>query len=593
MAGLAPEVPRALAGRYRLVRLLARGGMAEVWEGRDRVLNRPVAVKMLLPHLAADPYLRERFKREAVTAARLVHPGIVAIFDAGVEVVGEPGASLSGGWPGDEPPGLGAEWVGQAATTFIVMELVPGETLRDLLRRERVLTPELALAIACQVVEALAHAHTHGLVHRDVKPANVLLRDEGAEMFRVKVADFGIAKAAAEAGDLTASGTLLGTPKYISPEQVQGHEPDARADLYSVGVVLFEMLAGRPPFQENSDMATALAHVQQVPPSLDEAQPGLPPGLGDLVGRLLEKDPAARFQSANELGAALASVRKRMGAPGPAGPAPYAQGLAESALGQPLAEPGGSAAGPGGDGPGHRPSPPAEAGRLPGRGREGPGKERGRTLSLPPGEGPVPSEARPHRRRRRPGRSASALVGTLVVIGAVVAFTLIRSPSPRRPAGGQAGHKALTTLPPPNTYHPIRILSVHELAQGGNHPDDNLGELKNLTSNDPATFWESAIYQGPRFGGWGGFGLVLHVASDGALHELVVKTPMQDWSAETFVGGSFTRTLQAWGRPTDQNSSLYGDATFSLGGKSGGWVLFWMLNPGPGYQAVVDKLSVR
>ena len=153
------------------------------------------------------------------------------------------------------------------------MELVPGETLRDLIARACPLPPDLAVALIAQVTDALAYAHAQGLVHRDIKPANVLLRDEGGGMVRVKVADFGIAKAAAAAGaDLTASGTVLGTPKYLAPEQVQGHEPDARADLYSVGVVLFEMLAGGPPFKATTDMATALAHVQQPAPASGQPQ---------------------------------------------------------------------------------------------------------------------------------------------------------------------------------------------------------------------------------------------------------------------------------------------------------------------------------
>ena len=269
--------------------------MAEVWEGRDEVLNRPVAVKMLLAHLAADPYLQERFRREAVTAARLVHPGIVAIFDAGVEVLDEtgsnPGGLLSVGWPADgRGPAVG--WAAPASTAFIVMELVPGETLRDLIGRAAPLPPALAVAIAAQMAEALAYAHAQGLVHRDIKPANVLLRDEGGDMVRVKVADFGIAKAAATAGgDLTASGTVLGTPKYLSPEQVQGKEPDPRADLYSLGVVLFEMLAGQPPFQESTDMATALAHVQKPAPDLGQIVPGLQRGLVDLVSAFWPKTP--------------------------------------------------------------------------------------------------------------------------------------------------------------------------------------------------------------------------------------------------------------------------------------------------------------
>ena len=172
------------------------------------------------------------------------------------------------------------------------MELVPGETLRDLIARAAPLSPRLATAIAAQVADALAYAHAQGLVHRDIKPANVLLRDEGSDVVRVKVADFGIAKAAATAGgDLTASGTVLGTPKYLSPEQVQGKEPDARADLYSLGVVLFEMLAGRPPFQESTDMATALAQVQQPVPALDELVPGLPRQLTEHRGRPVGQGP--------------------------------------------------------------------------------------------------------------------------------------------------------------------------------------------------------------------------------------------------------------------------------------------------------------
>ncbi len=321
--------------------------MAEVWEGRDEVLNRPVAIKMLLAHLAADPYLQERFRREAVTAARLVHPGIVAIFDAGVEVVGEQGAGpealLSVGWPRDEAARPESVAPDQRSTAFIVMELVPGETLRDLIARAAPLSPRLATAIAAQVADALAYAHAQGLVHRDIKPANVLLRDEGPDVVRVKVADFGIAKAAATAGgDLTASGTVLGTPKYLAPEQVQGKEPDARADLYSLGVVLFEMLAGRPPFQENTDMATALAQVQKAVPPLGELVPGLPEPLTELVNALLVKDPARRVPSALVLGSDLARVRRSLGGldalhdPGAnlhTGPLPYPPGTSGAGAG--------------------------------------------------------------------------------------------------------------------------------------------------------------------------------------------------------------------------------------------------------------------
>ncbi len=459
--GLAPGLPRALAGRYRLVRLLAKGGMAEVWEGRDEVLNRPVAVKMLLAHLAADPYLQERFRREAVTAARLVHPGIVAIFDAGVEVVGEPGggpeAMLSVGWPRDDRPRPESVAPDQPSTAFIVMELVPGETLRDLIARAAPLSPQLATAIAAQVADALAYAHAQGLVHRDIKPANVLLRDEGPDVVRVKVADFGIAKAAATAGgDLTASGTVLGTPKYLSPEQVQGKEPDPRADLYSLGVVLFEMLAGRPPFQENTDMATALAQVQKAVPPLGELVPGLPEPLTDLVAALLAKDPARRVPSALVLGSALANVRRALGG-SEALPEPGAN-LHTGALPSQPGAPGAGAphSGPAGESgtitlddgaPGTSTvvdrasgltlvdqAAASEHARVSGRRRRAPGRA--------PRKAVAGKAARRH--RRRPGRWTSAVVVTLLLAGVVLAAVLVHTPgtAPGTGTGGAGGGAA-------------------------------------------------------------------------------------------------------------------------------------------------------
>ena len=225
--------------------------MAEVWEGRDEVLNRPIAVKMLLAHLAVDATLRERFRREAVTAARLVHPGIVAIFDAGIEVFEEDGtgADAAQGWPGERSSSEFG-WAEQPSTAFIVMELVPGETLRDLITHSAPLSPELAVAVTAQVADALAYAHAQGLVHRDIKPANVLLSDEGAGLARVKVADFGIAKPPQQPGAATLlpPGRCWALPSTFPPNRLRARNPIRRADLYSLGVVLFEMLAGRPPF---------------------------------------------------------------------------------------------------------------------------------------------------------------------------------------------------------------------------------------------------------------------------------------------------------------------------------------------------------
>ena len=290
--------------------------MAEVWEGRDEVLNRPIAVKMLLTHLAVDATLRERFRREAVTAARLVHPGIVAIFDAGIEVFEEDGtgADAAQGWL-RERSSSEFGWAERPSTAYMVMELVQGETLRDLITHSAPLSPEVAVAVTAQVADALAYAHARGLVHRDIKPANVLLSDEGAGLARVKVADFGIAKAtAAGSSDLTATGTLLGTPKYLSPEQVEGKEPDARAQTCTRLVSSCSRCwpgglrsRRRPTWPPRSRTSSSPLLVSK------EARPDVPKGLAELVSALLAKDPADRVPSALAVRASLASLDNGLG----------------------------------------------------------------------------------------------------------------------------------------------------------------------------------------------------------------------------------------------------------------------------------------
>jgi serine/threonine-protein kinase len=274
------EAGRVLHRRYRLVGPLARGGMAEVWEGFDDRLTRPVAVKILHPHLASDPGFLERFRREAIAAARLAHPNVVATFDTGED----------------------------DGTAFIVMELVRGRTLRAVLDDHGGSLPAgLAVAIAIQVADALHHAHEHGIVHRDVKPANILVCDgEPGSPPQVKVADFGIARAATQDGaDLTQPGALLGTAKYLSPEQVQGREPDARSDVYALGVVLYELLAGRPPFSATTEVATAMAHVHTEPPKPRQIRAGIPRSVEQVVTRAMAKDPDDRYPSAAALAGAL------------------------------------------------------------------------------------------------------------------------------------------------------------------------------------------------------------------------------------------------------------------------------------------------
>lgn len=268
---------RRLGDRYQVGELLGRGGMAEVHEGRDLRLGRRVAIKILRPDLARDPSFLARFRREAQSAAGLNHPNIVAVYDTGEDVLGEgPGSVI---------------------VPFIVMELVEGITLKELLTSGNRLVPERALEITSGILAALDYSHRHGIIHRDIKPANVMLTTTGL----VKVMDFGIARATSDtsAGHTTAS-TVMGTAAYLSPEQAQGKTVDARSDLYSAGVVLFELLTRRAPFLADSAVAVAFAHVNEGPPIPSEIDPTVPRELDQLVSKALVKDPAGRYQSAAE-----------------------------------------------------------------------------------------------------------------------------------------------------------------------------------------------------------------------------------------------------------------------------------------------------
>jgi eukaryotic-like serine/threonine-protein kinase len=268
-----------LAERYVLESEIARGGMAIVYKARDDVLARPVAVKVLHSHLADDEDFLERFRFEALAAARLAHPNIVSIYDTGAERADAEGMTHH----------------------FIVMEYCGGGSLAEHLIAEGPLRPERAAVVGSSVCEALAYAHRSGVIHRDIKPANILVAEGGG----LKVADFGIAKAAFADGDVTTTGSILGTVTYLSPEQLRGEEPDQRSDIYSLGVTLYELLAGRAPFQEETQMAIAMKHLREEPPPLRSVRGGIPRGLEGVVAKAMAKDPDQRFQSAQDMRIAL------------------------------------------------------------------------------------------------------------------------------------------------------------------------------------------------------------------------------------------------------------------------------------------------
>ncbi|MGZ4522469.1 MAG: protein kinase domain-containing protein, partial [Mycobacteriaceae bacterium] len=266
-----------LDGRYRIDSIIAHGGMSTVYRGIDLRLDRPIAIKVMDPRFANDPAFLSRFELEARSVARLSHAGLVAVYDQGSD----------------------------DGHVFLVMDLIEGGTLRDLLRERGALSVPVAFSVLEPVLAALATAHRAGLVHRDVKPENILIAHDGA----VKIADFGLVRALAEAG-VTAGSMILGTAAYLSPEQVSAGSSDARSDVYSAGVLLYEMLTGAPPYSGDTALAVAYQHVNTDTTAPSRHVPNLPPELDDLVLRATRRDPGARFRDAGEMLAEVQELRR-------------------------------------------------------------------------------------------------------------------------------------------------------------------------------------------------------------------------------------------------------------------------------------------
>ena len=266
---MAKQSERVYNGRYEIVRPIARGGMAEVYLAHDQLLDRPVALKVLFPELSTDPSFVERFRREAQSAANLSHPNIISVFD----------------------------WGEESGTYFIVMEYVDGRPLSTVIRNDGPLEALRAAEIGASVAAALGFAHRNGVVHRDVKPGNILIDKND----NVKIGDFGIARATSTQENLTQTGAVMGTATYFSPEQAQGTTVDPRSDVYSLGVVLYEMVAGKPPFTGDNPVSVAYKHVREEPPPLREIRTDVPAPYVRIVEMAMAKSPSERYASAEDL----------------------------------------------------------------------------------------------------------------------------------------------------------------------------------------------------------------------------------------------------------------------------------------------------
>ncbi len=497
--------------------------MASVWIGEDSLLARRVAVKTLHPELAVDDSLRRRFRNEAVAVASLAHPDIVATYDTG------------------EDDGV----------AYLVMELVDGPNLRGLLDEQGRLPVDRAVRIARGVAAALDHAHRNGIVHRDIKPANVLVPDQGP----VKVTDFGIAKAEG-AGDLTRSGTVVGTARYLAPEQVEARPVDARTDIYALGLLLYEMLAGRSPFQGDSDMAAALARLTTPPPPLRELRPDVPPRVEAVTMRCLAVAPADRFPDAQALHAALDDLAEDSGEiERPTTTAVQGAALATAA------------------GPSRLPAPPPR--QPPRRAKKG-GSRSGppRSPSRPP------AQEAPAARRHRVW---PWILGGLLLLGAAAAALLATGGAD----GGGGGSTTATLGVAP------AIATLGDFDPEGDdseHPET----VERAVDGDGATAWTTERYDDLDFGGLkSGVGLRLDLAEAADVSFVELDTEEGGWSAQVYVADAGSDALAGWGAPAATVVDAATTERIELAGPPAGRaVLVWFTRLPASGRVVVGEVRV-
>ena len=495
----AVAVGALLGDRYRLRFHLASGGMAEVWCADDEVLGRAVAVKILHGHVASDPALRARFHTEAVAAARLVHPSIVAIFDT-CEV---------------------------GASEAIVMELVRGRTLREYLDERGRLDPIEMIHIGADVAAALSCAHRAGVIHRDIKPANILLSDDG----RVLVTDFGIAKVLDEP-DLTRTNQLIGTVKYLAPEQVNGSPVDARTDIYALGAVLYETICGTAPFVGESTAAVALARVQRDPMPPSFSVDDLPPGLDAVLMRALSRDPGARYATADDLRAALLSIRLD---------ADHTITMSPLGAGHSVED-----------------------------------------VSQPP-EAVIATES--------PRSSRPAVVVSLVVVSALVLTALlISSTSVGRTLFAPDETTTTTVVTPSIALSGARSFDP----SGSGEPTENEAAARNAIDGDILTQWQTEDYATRSFGNLkSGVGLIVELSGRRSIDHLLISSPTIGWSVQIHtIDGTVPSSLVGWGAPVASARNIQGDVDLAADGVMATSVLIWITDLGDGVTPHVSITEV-
>lgn len=518
--------PGYLVGnRYELISPVASGGMAQVWQAVDRILNRRVAVKILHPHLAGDRGFLLRFRREAVAAARLSHPSVVSIYDT----------------------------VSADGLEAIVMEFIEGRTLREVLDTAGPFSPLDARDLGLQVAEALDAAHRGGVVHRDIKPSNIMLCADR----RVMVTDFGIAKAG-EDTDLTVTGTLLGTAKYLSPEQVRGDAADARSDLYALGVVLYEALAGRAPFKGETDAATALIRLHEDPPPLAGFRADAGEALTSVIHRLLQRDPADRFQRALDVRAALSGLSDptKVDATTLVTTDRTAIDLRDqNATGQ--------------------------ADELAPVSPEGPWYDDSLT------------DDREDDDVAHMGRwLLPAVVVVLLGVGLAVAAMLISRSPIGLPGGlGGSGSEDSTAGDGTALTNFEELVSAEVVGFRSFDPEGDQSENDDLlglvADGDESTVWRTDRYKRADFAALkSGVGLVVELAANSELSELELLTPSTDWTVEVYASVEPFTDRSTWGEPVGQ-AAYDGDdeITIELSAVDGGvlagrYVLVWITDHG-------------